>query len=268
MATQIQHPYDKEQRYYDLLAYIVSNAVAGEIMAIENYSEMVPLLTRTDDKIETVQQASDEAKHVRVLAKLGDRLNFEVKQHIVEPQWLTIRKHFSRAVQQGNLAACLIIQDLMVETMAIVLYRTLGRDTDPDTAKFAGNILEDEIRHLGIGIDRLKALMDKDPEQVHNSLVMAHHQVMPELFSMVSYNCHSLCGDLNVQCSTLGLDSIKTDLETVRIDALDTYMDMLDRVGFDVKVTTPLIASMSAYGIQPTADLCLSTDTQRPGRCC
>ena len=260
--------YDKDQRYYDLLAYMVSNTVAGEIMAIENYSEMVPLLATTDEKIETVQQAHDEAKHVRVLSKLGDKLDFTVMQQIIEPQWRNIRKYYSSEVQKGNLASCLISQDLMVETMAIVLYRTLGRNTDPETAKFAGNILEDEIRHLGIGIDRIKALVDKDPEHVHACLERSHDAVMPEMFGMISYNCQSLCGDLGVECATLGLDSLSTDLDNVRVEALDTYMEMLDKVGFDTKVTTPLIAGMAAYAKPERVGDELRTDGCSTTRCC
>lgn len=248
----------KDQRYYDLMAYIVSNAVAGEIMAVENYSEMVPLLKDTDAKIETATQAFEETKHIRMLSTLGRRLDFKVEQRIVEPQWRHIRKHFSAAVAKENLAACLIIQDIMTETMAIVLYRVLQRDTDPDTAGLADKILKDEIEHLGIGTRRLQQMLKEDPEGVHDALVWAHHRVMPELFSMISTSCHSLCDELAVDCGGIGLDSIRTDIEALRVEALDTYMTTLDAVGFDVKVTTPLIASMSAYGGMPSADLRLA----------
>lgn len=265
-SANLQH--GKDQRYFDLLSYLVSNAVAGEIMAIENYSDMVPILTSTDEKIETIQQAHDEAKHVQVLTKLGQKLNFPVKREIIEPQWKNVRKHFREAVNKNDLASCLIAQDLMVETMAIVLYRTLGRDTDPDTKRFADNILQDEIRHLDIGVDRIKRMLDDDPAAVHSSLEWTHNAVMPQLFSLISYNCESLCGDLDVTCDSLGLDSINTDLEIVKVDAMDCYMEMLDKVGFDVNVTTPLIARMSEYGVRPSADLSLSADTYSTGACC
>ncbi len=248
----------KDQRYYDLMAYIVSNAVAGEIMAVENYSEMVPLWKDTNSKIETAKQAFEETKHIKMLSSLGRRLDFPVEQRIVEPQWLHIRKQFSAAVAKKDLAACLIIQDLMTETMAIVLYKILQRDTDPDTRDLAKSILSDEIEHLGIGIRRLKEMLSSDYDGVHDSLVWAHHRVMPELFSMISTSCHSLCGELGVNCGDIGLDSIRTDIEDIRIEALDAYIETLDEVGFDVKVTTPLIASMSSYGGMPSADLRLA----------
>jgi fatty aldehyde decarbonylase len=263
----------KDQRYFDLMAYIVSNTISGEIMAVENYSEMVPLMPDTDAKIDTVKQAIEESKHIKMLASLGKRLSYGVKTEIVEPQWRNIRGHFSDAVKKKDLAACLIIQDLMTETMAIVLYKTLQRDTDPDTTQIAALILKDELEHLGIGVARIKALMEKDPAGVHDSLVWAHHRVMPELFSMISTSCHSLCAELQVNCAGIGLDSIQTDIEALRVDALDAYMETLELVGFDHKVTMPLIASMSSYGVQSKADLRLRSDaapscSTAAGRCC
>jgi fatty aldehyde decarbonylase len=239
----------RDETYFDLLSYIVSNAVAGEIMAIENYSEMVPLMPTVETKIETINQAKEECKHILLLSKLGRNLDFSVERRIIEPQWNNIRKHFSAAVAKQDLAACLITQDLMTESMAILLYTTLSKesDADPQTAAVAGNILIDELEHLEIGTKRIKGLLDKDPESVYDALVWAHHRVMPELFSMVSTNCHFLCDELAVDCGSLSLSNLRTDIETLRIKALERYVETLDSVGFDPAVTNPLIASMSAY---------------------
>jgi fatty aldehyde decarbonylase len=242
-------PPDRERGYYNLLSYIVSNAIAGEIMAIENYSEMVQLMPTVEEKIETVGQAKEECKHILLLSKLGHKLDFAVQKRIVEPQWNNIRKHFSTAAGKGDLAACLIIQDLMTETMAIMLYRTLGKqeDTDPTTAQLATNILADELEHLDIGIARIRKMLAQDSDAVHDSLVWAHHKVMPELFSMISTSCHFLCDELNVDCGSLSLGEIRNDIESLRVQALEQYIDTLDRVGFDPTITNALVASMASY---------------------
>jgi len=239
----------REEGYFNLLSYIVSNAIAGEVMAIENYSEMVHLMPTTEAKIEAVYQANEECKHILLLSKLGTNLDFGVARRIVEPQWNNIRKHFSAAVTRKNLAACLIIQDLMTETMAIMLYTTLAResDTDAQTAAVATNILADELEHLEIGTKRIQALLAEDAEAVNDALVWAHHRVMPELFGMISTSCFFLCDELALDCASLCLGSIKTDIDTLKVEALQRYIQTLDGVGFDPAVTNPLIASMSAY---------------------
>src|SRR6476661_1496611 len=88
----------RDEGYFNLLSYIVSNAIAGEVMAIENYSEMVLLMPTVEAKIEAVHQAVEECKHILLLSKLGTSLEFGVQRRIVEPQWNNIRKHFSAAV--------------------------------------------------------------------------------------------------------------------------------------------------------------------------
>ena len=167
----------KDQRYFDLMAYIVSNTISGEIMAVENYSEMVPLMATTDAKIETVKQALEETKHIKMLASLGKRLDYAIKTEIIEPQWRKIREHFSTAVKKKNLASCLIIQDLMTETMAIVLYKTLQRDTDPDTAQVASLILVDELedqagelRGVRVGV-ALQRLVENDGHRLRHQVL-------------------------------------------------------------------------------------------------
>lgn len=250
--AELKSGQSKSDGYFNLMAYIVSNAISGEIMAIENYSEMVPLMGTTEDKIETVKQAHEESKHILMLASLGKRHDYVVMREIVEPQWFNIRRHFSAAVANKDLPACLIIQDLMTETMAIVLYRTLQRQGDPDTAILAGNILNDELAHLDIGLARIRKLLAEDSEGVHEALKWAHHRVMPELFSMVSTSCHFLCDRLNIDCGSLSLGDLKTDIDQIRVEALDAYMETLDKADFDPIITAQLIESMQSYGGTPS----------------
>lgn len=236
---------DEEQRYKDLLAYVVSNGISGEIMAVENYSQMVPLIEDTDEKIRTCQQAFDETKHIRQLKHLGDRVGFKTMMWMVEPQWRKIREGFQEAIANQDLTSCYLMQDLMTESLAIVLYRTLIEEgTDDITKQTATNIIKDEYEHLDLGIARIKEMLQKDPDHVHDRLVWSHNKTIPQLFSMISYSCDSLCGELGVECSTLGLDSFKTDMDTIRGKAVETYVETLERCEFDPAVTMPLISKM------------------------
>ena len=258
----------RRQAYFDLLGFIVSNAIAGEIMAVDNYTDIASLAPDEAYRAEALEQAEEERKHQRMLASLGRSLSIPIAQQIVEPQWLRVRKHFQVAVERNNLAACLIIQDLMVESMAIVLYRLLSgeADADPQTATVAGTILEDELEHWQIGVDRIQALRAENPHDVDDALVFAHHRVMPELFSLVSTRCESLCDVLGISCDSLDLADLATDIDQLRAQALEQYVSTLDAAGFPGRVTNPLVASMTAYeGFQP-ARAELGADA--PPRCC
>jgi fatty aldehyde decarbonylase len=248
---------ERGQKYYNLVSYVVSNAVAGELMAVDNYTEEVQLFPKLEQKQHLLHQAEEEAGHVRTLTALCKRLNIPVADRPVEPQWLAVRKHFSTAVQKKDIAACIIIQDIMIESMAVVLYRTLAgmesAETDPETARVANAILQDELPHLEWGREQLQELLKKDEDAVNDALVWAHHRVMPEVFGLIRDGCDSLCGVLGVECGSFGVEEFKTDLDTLRMSALDHYIESLDRVGFNPRLTAPLIASMSGYEGMPKA---------------
>ncbi len=215
-------------QYTNLLSYVLSNAVAGEIMAVENYSDMVALFPDVDSKLKAVDQARDEGRHIRQLASLGDRVGFDIKQRIIEPEWKAIRAAFREAIAKDDLAACLVIQDLMTESMAIVLYRTLagenGVRTDDLTAHVASTILDDELEHLALGVARLRALRVEAPDKVDNALRWAHPRVMPQLFSLVNTSCESLCDELSVECAALDPATIGADLSKLRAGAAMQYV--------------------------------------------
>src|SRR5690349_8954674 len=90
--------------YLQLLSYVVSNAREGEIMAVENYSEMVHLLPDTESKIETVGQAKEECKHIALLEKLSATVGFPILPTLVQAQWKNVRANFHESVTKKNVA--------------------------------------------------------------------------------------------------------------------------------------------------------------------
>jgi len=220
-------------------------------MAIENYSEMVHLIPDTASKIETVNQAKEECKHIIILEKLARDVGFPIEPVLVQTGWLAVRGHFHDAVKKKNLAGCLIVQDLMVESLAIGLYKVFASASNGDsmTSKVAAGLLKDELDHLEIGIRRIGELMAKDSTEVHDTLVWAHHRVVPELFHMVHSSCDFLCSTASVDCDTVDKGNVVIDLDMLKVAALEHYVEMLDRAGFDPKVTNQLIASMASYEV-------------------
>lgn len=241
----------RSEGYLKLLSFVASNARQGEIMAIENYGEMVHLMPTTDSKIETVHQAKEECKHILLLEKLGKNVGFPIDESMVEPQWANVRQHFHEAARKKNLAGCLIIQDLMVESLAIGLYKVFSSTAngDPDTHAVAVNLLKDEMDHLQIGVRRIKELMAQDSDAVHDTLVWAHHKVMPHLFEMVHQSCDFLCRNKNLDCDVVDKGEVYIDLDLLKVASLEHYVQMLDEAEFEPKVTNQLIASMASYEV-------------------
>jgi fatty aldehyde decarbonylase len=244
-------PFHRSEDYLRLLSFVVSNARKGEIMAIENYGEMVHLMPDTDTKIETVHQAKEECKHILLLEKLAKTIGFPIAETMIEPQWANVRETFHEAARKKDLAACLIIQDLMVESLAIGLYKLFASEAngDTETQAVAANLLKDELDHLEIGIRRIQSLMEQDSDAVHDALVWAHHKVMPNLFEMVHQSCNFLCNNHSLDCDTVDKGSTYIDLEALKITALEHYVAMLDKANFNMKITNQLIAGMASYEV-------------------
>ena len=255
--SQAFTPFARSEGYMKLLSFVVSNARRGEIMAVDNYSEMVQLMPDTDQKIETVHQANEECKHILLLEKLADHLGFSIDDTMVEPQWNNVRQHFHDAARKKNLAGCLIIQDLMVESLAIGLYKLFSSASNGDyeTNRIAANLLKDELDHLDIGVRRIQSLMKNDSEAVHDSLIWAHHRVMPNLFEMVYQSCDFLCHNKDLDCDTVDKGNVAIDLNALKVASLEHYVDMLYQAGFDLDVTNQLIASMTSYEVPGRANL-------------
>jgi fatty aldehyde decarbonylase len=234
-----------------LLAYVVSNARAGEIMAIHNYSDMVRMFPDTDAKIEAVRQAKEECGHIRLLEKLEQRLGFGIRPDMVQDGWKAVRETFIEATRRDDLAACLIIQDLMVESLAIGLYRLFSSaaNSDEETARVARTLLKAELDHLEIGISRISEMMQADEDGVHDALIWAHHKVIPELFDMVHNSCDYLCQKHDLDCDMVDKGQVDIDLEALKLTSLEHYVEMLYTAGFSQKVLNPLIASMNSYEV-------------------
>jgi fatty aldehyde decarbonylase len=263
-------PFVRNEGYMKLLSFVVSNARRGEIMAVDNYSEMVALMPDTEAKIATVHQANEECKHILLLEKLAEHIGFSIDDSMVEPQWANVRAHFHDAAKKKNLAGCLIIQDLMVESLAIGLYKLFSSASngDAETNRIAANLLKDELEHLDLGVRRIQELMAKDHDAVHDSLVWAHHRVMPNLFEMVYESCNFLCKNQNLDCDTVDKGSVSIDLNALKVASLEHYVDMLYQAKFDLDTTNQLIASMTSYEIPGRASLglgeCLKDFMSRP----
>ena len=241
------------------LALVVSGAIAGELVAVDNYCEMVPLIADVELKLRTLERARTEALHVTLLSSLCRSLGNAGPAAAPDPRWKRLRRDFSAAVKRADLAACSIIQDLMLATMGIVLYRALAHDAV--AAPLAERILCDELTHLDQGIEHVRALLRRDPKPVHNALAWANRRAMPGLVGMVSAGCHALCAGPGPRVDEADDgDAAAAELEGLRADALDAYRDTLDRAGFDDKTTLPLIAGIAGDETRPRVDRRLRVD--------
>ncbi len=237
----------RDPTYVNMMSYLLSNAVAGELTAVQHYTALIGLTETESERRELMAQAREEGRHIRMLRTIGRERGFTVLDNCIEPEWVAIRDSFSEAVYRRDRFACLLIQEVMVETVAITLYELLSSATQVDstTREVMAEILAEENEHLDGGVEKLRALRLADPAAAERALVWAHDQIMPELYGIASTDCEKLCDDLNVCCDALNLDAVGAELIDLRADASAKYLDTLYRVGFDYSEVQPIADSMS-----------------------
>ncbi|MCL1125687.1 long-chain fatty aldehyde decarbonylase [Shewanella surugensis] len=104
-------------------------------------------------------EAQEELSHACMLEKLANKLDVPFANKILEPEWYTVLNYFKEKVKDNYFINCFIIQEVMMESLAIVIYEVLSGDgtiTDAETAKLGKHILKDEISHVDYGVDFLK----------------------------------------------------------------------------------------------------------------
>ncbi|HKQ08345.1 MAG TPA: ferritin-like domain-containing protein [Blastocatellia bacterium] len=233
--------------YLSRLSLVVSSARSSEIVAVDNYSEMVALMPDTEAKIEMLTQAKEECKHILLLEKLAGYVGFPICEVPGKSQWDAFRRHFHSSANKQNLAACLIIQHLMIESLAIGLYQVFASSANGDagTQRMAASLLQDELRHLGVGVGQIQRLMREDSDRVHEALVWAHGKVMPGLFDVLDELCELLSVNGGLGCDTLVGHGGSVDLALLKLAPLNHYSLMLNQVGFERRVIDSLIAMAS-----------------------
>ncbi len=226
------------------VALVCAGALAGELVALDNHCERVPLIDGIEKKLHALESARVQALHVTWLESLCEPPAAGGGAAVADPRWKRLRRDFSAAAKRADLAACAIIQDLMLPTMGLMLYGML--ESDAAAAAVARRILGDERRQLDGGIAAVGGLLRRDPKAVNRSLAWAHRRVMPGLVGMASAGCHALCGGVAPEPGdAAGADREAAALEGHRADLLEAYRDTLDRAGFDENLTLPLIAGIA-----------------------
>lgn len=260
-----------QQGYRDLLCYIVSNTIAGEIMGADNYMCMAAATQDFDEKKAFVEDAAHELRHVEMLAGIGKRFGFPVEKRMIEPQWKNVHQRLRSVAEKADIVTCRLIQDIMAESQAVVLYRFLSgfqSEVDAVTSGVARAILRDETEHLEAGIAAIRQSLVTDADRTHDKLIWAHDRVMPEFFALIRYGCDSLCDVLGMECRTLSLDAFKADLDELRVNALDSYVEVLEKCRFDSTIVASLIAGMAAWQETTASNEVRPRLRNAGGRCC
>lgn len=222
-------PTAEQQVYADLL----SQAITGELVGMMNYASLVALIPDVGGKAAAVRHAASELRHAENFRKVSRQCNLEP---IVNPgalRWGQVRSAFERHAASGDLTACLVIQEIMLESMAVALYSELGTMQDKRIAQVFAQTAKEEAEHVDDGLDHLQIAFDRDPEGFVAKLETLHDEVMGPIAEMLAgdegENDH--CGLCAGSCVKQGLPLVGLERSRLRGRAMQHYLETLDALG-------------------------------------
>jgi fatty aldehyde decarbonylase len=204
-----------------VFADVLSQAITGELIGMANYAAMVRLYRDHDRQRDALVRASTELNH-------SERFMRAARELGVTP----IRNSFLRHADANDAIACLVIQEVMLESFAFSMYHAVADVAHDQLAKVFRSIGDEEDGHGDHAVEELKTALAADQTGFEDKLEKLHDEVMTILAQMLaSKDSAGHCGLCHGDCVKGALQHVGLDRATLRGLALNRYLRTLDRIG-------------------------------------
>jgi fatty aldehyde decarbonylase len=235
-------------RYLPLHQVIVSLAITGELVGIENYARMILLAAEPEARLAMLEDAWHERHHVRAWQEIAARLGVEVKTTPDDAYWGRVRSAFRERADAGDLLGCYVIQDIVIESYAAVLYAAIEPGLERFIADRIATIAEDERNHLARGAATLGAAYREDAARAAEAVEFANERVARVFCEWVQpSDCEPICGVCGAvggQCAKQDLTLIDVNMPKVQAEFSALYGRVLRDAGFAPASVTRWLARL------------------------
>jgi fatty aldehyde decarbonylase len=223
-------PLSEQQR--GVFADILSQAITGELIGMANYAAMVRLYRDQDDQCDVLHRANTELSHSERFRRAARELGVSPIVNLEARYWLRIRSSFLRHADSNDAVACLVIQEVMLESFAFSMYHAVADVAHGPLATVFRSIGDEEEGHGDHAIEELKAALTADRDAFEDKVETLHDDVMTTLAEMLAgKDSAGHCGLCHGECVKGSLQQVGLDRATLRGLALNRYLRTLDRIG-------------------------------------
>jgi fatty aldehyde decarbonylase len=197
-----------------------------------NYAAMTPLGREPDEQIEFVRHADSERRHAEAFRKAAHSSDHWPIVNLEAQGWRDVRRVFAKEVARGDLTACLLIQELMLESFAVALYEAVAEVADPEMAGIFHAVAQDEASHVDHAVQELRPLREVDPDQFDQKVERLNDEVMRHLAHMVAARDDTgPCGLCQGHCLKEAVTTVGLSRQELRGRAINQYLRTLDAIG-------------------------------------
>jgi fatty aldehyde decarbonylase len=210
----------------------LAQAVTGEIIGALNYETLAELYDDAGEKAEALDHAVGERAHAARFRAVGRDLGIDVAVNLDAQYWKRIRAAFLSRASAGDLVACILAQEVMLESFAVASYQVVAEAAPGKLGSTFGSIAEEEAEHIAHSVGILRAERTRDPKSFDAKVHLMHETVMATLAEMVAREDKAgHCGLCKGECVKPSLPSVRVNLSEVRGASLRRYLQTLDKIG-------------------------------------
>lgn len=210
--------------YKDAYSRINAIVIEGEQEAHDNYIALGTLIPEQADELSKL--ARMELKHMKGFTACANNLGVTADMAFAKEFFAPLHSNFQKALAEGKVTTCLLIQAILIEAFAISAYHIYIPVADPFARKITEGVVKDEYTHLNYGQEWLKANLDN----VREELEQANRDNLPLVRRMLD----QVAGDAAV---------LQMDKEDLMADFLSSYQEALMEIGFTGREIAKLAAA-------------------------
>jgi fatty aldehyde decarbonylase len=215
-----------------VFADLLSQAITGELVGMANYAAMVRLYSDPTDQCDALAHAASELRHAERFTRAAADMGVVPLVDPAAPYWRRVRTAFLRHADAGDVVACLVIQEVMLESFAVSMYQALAEAAPDPLARVFRAIGAEEESHVEHAIAELQAEFALDPDAFERKVQGLNAEVMATLAEMVGEKGKvGHCGLCRGSCVKGSLPQAGLDRASLRGRALSQYLRTLDRIG-------------------------------------
>ncbi|MEB3351588.1 MAG: aldehyde oxygenase (deformylating) [Cyanobacteriota bacterium] len=210
--------------YKDAYSRINAIVIEGEQVAHDNYMALGAMIP--DQADELARLAKMELRHMKGFTACGRNLGVEADMPFAREFFSPLHGNFQRAMAEGKVVTCLLIQALLIEAFAIAAYHIYIPVADPFARKITEGVVKDEYTHLNYGQEWLKANLEASRAE----LEQANRDNLPLVRRMLE----QVAGDAA---------ELRMEKEDLIEDFLIAYQEALTEIGFNSREIARMAAA-------------------------
>lgn len=232
---------------FNVISDILSQAITGELIGMSNFASLADTIDDPHEKMEAVEHANSERMHAEGFMDYARKASLRINTNMNGTYWGNVRNQFLSYARQKDFIACLIIQEVMLESFAVSMYTDVGNALGGEAGRLFLAIAEEEKEHLEHSSDILRAELDKDPGAFIKKFEEIHFNCMTILAEFTATtDLRGHCGVCNGDCMKGALHHVGLDVTTMRGNALALYAEAMDNIGIPGEKSIVWIAKLPA----------------------